>query len=334
MAANRKEIVPACNKVGALQQVNYDGTTYVKIVYDAKGQRLLIAFGNGMMTRYAYDPLTFRLLRQRSEKYTKSTAGNIVTYAYNSGTNKQEDGFNFDLIGNIMTIMNRVTDCGINGSLLGNDALDRHFTYDPVYRLLTADGRESDTQSGNNYLYDDAPAPGSPNANHVRGYDRTYSYDKLGNIQDVVQSGINGFTRDYTYHANKNTLEKIEDATPAIIEDYTYDANGNQLTAGSSRNYVWNHADQLICYYNQAGVSDPTVYTQYDYAGQDRVSKLVRTGTAASPVYERTIYIDGIFEYRILETGTNTYDGFYFLFWFTNPRLTDVNPCSGNLNIK
>ena len=57
-------------------------------------------------------------------------------------------------------------------------------------------------------------------------------------------------------------------------------------------------------------------------------------GTAASPVYERTIYIDGIFEYRILETGTNTYDGFYFLFWFTNPRLTDVNPCSGNLNIK
>ncbi len=330
VAGNRSAIVPQYNRAGALAKVSCGGTEYVEnIVYDAKGQRLLIAFGNGMMTRYAYDPQTFRLLRQRSEKYTKTTVGSTVTYAYNSGTNKQDDGFNFDLIGNIMTIMNRVTDCGINGSLLGSDALDRHFTYDPVYRLLTADGRESDTQSGNNYLYDDAPAPGSPNANHVRGYDRTYSYDKLGNIQDVVQSGINGFTRGYTYHANKNTLEKIEDATPAIIESYTYDANGNQLTAGSSRNYVWNHADQLVCYYNQAGVSDPTVYTQYDYAGQDRVSKLVRTGTAASPVYERTIYIDGIFEYVILETSTTTYEKNYIHIMDDQSRIAELRVNAG-----
>jgi hypothetical protein len=56
--------------------VSYDGTLYVEnIVYDAKGQRLLIAYGNGMMTRYVYNTLTFRLLRQCSEKYTKSTVG-------------------------------------------------------------------------------------------------------------------------------------------------------------------------------------------------------------------------------------------------------------------
>ena len=329
VAGARKDIVPTYNKAGGLQTVSYDGTVYVEnIVYDAKGQRLLIAFGNGVMTRYAYDNLTFRLLRQRSEKYTKSTIGNTITYDYNSGSNKLDDGFNYDLIGNIMKILNRVTDCGINGSVLGDDALDRDFEYDPIYRLTYATGRESDTRSGNTYLYDDAPAPGSPNANHVRAYDRTYSYDKPGNVIDVVQSGIKGFTRHYVYNAGKNTLQKIENATPATIEDYTYDTNGNQLTAGSTRNYVWNHADQLICYYNQAGSGDPTIYTQYDYSGQDRVSKLVRTGTLASPVYERTIYIDGIFEYVKLENGS-TYEKNYIRMMDDKSNIAEIRINNG-----
>src|SRR5690606_32453399 len=38
----RKEIVPAYNRAGALEQVRYDGTVYVEnIAYNAKGQRLL-----------------------------------------------------------------------------------------------------------------------------------------------------------------------------------------------------------------------------------------------------------------------------------------------------
>ena len=43
--------------------------TYVqRIAYNAKGQRTLIAYGNGLMTRYAYDPATFRLARLRTER--------------------------------------------------------------------------------------------------------------------------------------------------------------------------------------------------------------------------------------------------------------------------
>ena len=41
-----------------------------RIAYDAKGQRALVAYGNGVMTRHAYDPDTFRLRRPRSERYT------------------------------------------------------------------------------------------------------------------------------------------------------------------------------------------------------------------------------------------------------------------------
>jgi RHS repeat-associated protein len=318
---DRNEIVPIYNRSGALEKVSYDGATYVEnIAYNAKGQRLLITFGNDIMTRYAYDNFTFRLKRQRSEKYVKSQTGNTINYAYQSGTNKQDDGFNFDLIGNILNIFTRVTDCGIGGN---PDELDRTFEYDPIYRLNYADGRESDTQSGNNYLYTEAPLPGTPNANNVRGYEREYTYDKLGNVLQVKQLSTNGFTRDFTYNTGKNTLQKVDDATPTLIEDFAYDANGNQVTAGSTRNYRWNYADQLICYYNQAGMSDPTVYTQYDYSGQDRVSKLVRTGTAGSPIYERTIYIDGVFEYVILENGT-TYEKNYVHIMEDKSRIAEV----------
>jgi RHS repeat-associated protein len=252
------------------------------------------------MTRYTYDPRTFRLQRQRTEGYSKNVAGDTMTYSYTSGTNKQDDGFKYDLAGNIVNIFTRVTDCGIQGSIPGKDALNREFGYDALYRLTFADGREADTQSGNSYLYDDAPAPGTPNANNVRAYERTYNYDKLGNMLSVVQAGLNGFTREYTYNTGKNTLQKIEDGSSTILESYTYDSCGNTLNSSLNRKYTWNHADQLICYKNQVGAGTPTVYAQYDYAGQDRVSKMVRTGSH----YERTIYIDGIFEYVWYDDGT------------------------------
>jgi RHS repeat-associated protein len=261
---------------------------------------LLIAFGNNRMTRYTYDPRTFRLQRQRTEGYSKNVAGDTITYAYTSGTNKQDDGFNYDLAGNIVNIFTRVTDCGIQGSIPGKDALNREFGYDALYRLTFVDGREADTQSGNSYLYDDAPAPGTPNANNVRSYERTYNYDKLGNMLSVVQAGLNGFTRAYTYNTGKNTLQKIEDGSSNVLESYSYDSCGNTLNSSLNRKYTWNHADQLICYKNQVGAGIPTVYAQYDYAGQDRVSKMVRTGSH----YERTIYIDGIFEYVWYDDGT------------------------------
>src|SRR5439155_2981428 len=74
----RRALRPEYNRAGGLDQVWLDDTLYVeRIAYDAKGQRGLVAYGNGVMTRYAYDPQTFRLKRLRSEHYTTPDA---VTY--------------------------------------------------------------------------------------------------------------------------------------------------------------------------------------------------------------------------------------------------------------
>jgi YD repeat-containing protein len=71
----RQELRPHYNRAGDLERVELDGTTVVeRIAYNAKGQRTLIAYGNGVMTRYAYDPPTFRLRRLRTERYTQPEA--------------------------------------------------------------------------------------------------------------------------------------------------------------------------------------------------------------------------------------------------------------------
>jgi RHS repeat-associated protein len=309
----RKFIVPHYNRAGAIERIEYDGSEYVsKIAYNAKGQRILIAFGNDVMTRYTYDNQTFRLERQRSEKFTYLKQGNNITYNYQSGTNKQDERFQYDLIGNILKIIEQRTDCGISGSQDGSDKLQRNFTYDPLYRVTSATGRESDTENQNDYLYSDGPIPGSPNADNVRAYTRKYSYDKLGNIQRMQQVATgNSFAREFNYNSSVNTLADIKTGSGSLIQDFSYDAVGNQLEAGSNRHYLWNAANQLLVYKNQAGTSDPTIYAQYSYGGDQRVSKMVRTGTASNPIYERTIYIDGIFEYHILENDTDTYEKNY-----------------------
>ena len=47
-----------------------DAVRVERIAYNAKGQRLLVAYGNGLMTRYAYDARTSRLARLRTERFT------------------------------------------------------------------------------------------------------------------------------------------------------------------------------------------------------------------------------------------------------------------------
>jgi hypothetical protein len=65
-AGQRRRLTPRYNPAGAIQGLVFDGDTYLeRVAYNAKGQRTLIAYGNGIMTRCAYDPKSFRLARYR-----------------------------------------------------------------------------------------------------------------------------------------------------------------------------------------------------------------------------------------------------------------------------
>lgn len=297
----RKELVPVYNRAGALQALSItdSGTEHVRhIAYNAKGQRVLLVTGNDVMTRYAYDPVTFRLLRTRSEKYT--LAGS--TYTPINNTNRQDKGFVYDLGGNIIQVKERVPDCGILNTTLGVNALDKVFNYDPLKRLLQATGRESNTQSNSDFWIE-KPMPGTPNANHTRGYTQSYAYDKVGNILTLSHTATgNNYTRHYQYASGFNKLEEIDNNGGTVHASFTYDDSGNQTQVNTERFFQWDAADQLKYFKIDAG-GGPSMEAHYLYASGQRIKKFTRNQSGGVEV---TVYIEGVFEHRYQKSSSGT----------------------------
>ncbi len=229
-----------------------DDDVYVEhIAYDAKGQRSLIAFGNGVMCRYAYDPRTFSLTRLRSEHYTKPDE---VTFRPD-GPALQDLGYDYDLAGNVVAIRDRTPGSGIPNNptafatlggragrmLVSGDALDRQFAYDPLYRLISADGRETDAPD--TPPWDDRPR--STDVTRARAYTEAYTYDRVGNLLRLDhRNGPGGFTREFALEPGSNRLRSVRVGSDEFA--CTFDASGNMRSETGSRHFDWSHGDQLI----------------------------------------------------------------------------------------
>jgi RHS repeat-associated protein len=300
----RRELRPEYNRAGGLEQVWLDETLYVeRIAYDAKGQRALIAHGNGVMSRYAYDPHTFRLMRLRSERYTKS---DDLRY-HPGGEALQDFGYAYDLVGNIVGIRDRAPGSGIPNNpealaagdpvlaqlLVSGNALNRRFEYDPIYRLRSATGRECDRPP-------DGPPwdvqPRCTDLTRSRAYTEHYHYDAMGNLERLEHGNgpAGGFVRKFSMETDSNRLRELE--VGGSTHRYAFDANGNMRSETTSRHFEWNHADQMKAFRTQTDGAEPSVHAHYlyDAAGQ-RVKKLVRKQGGQSEVAH---YIAGVFEHH------------------------------------
>jgi RHS repeat-associated protein len=312
----RLELRPMYNNAGGLEKVFLNDTVYLeRIAYDAKGQRALIAYGNGVMTRYAYDPHTFRLKRLRTERYSKP---DDLTYRP-TGEALQDFGYDYDLLGNILGIRDRVQGSGVLNNpeaaivgdsalaqlLVRGDALDRHFDYDPVYRLLSATGRECDRPRAEDPWQD---KPRCTDLTKSRTYTERYRYDAMGNLLTLEhRNGAGGFSRKFTLETANNRLRRMQIGDTDY--DYTFDGSGNTRSETISRQFEWNHSNQMKAFRTQAEGAEPSVYGQYLYdATGQRVKKLVRKQGGQ---IELTHYIDGWFEHhrwrRQSQAGENNY---------------------------
>ncbi len=321
---HRAKITPHYNRAGALQAVELDGVPYVsRLEHNARGQRLMIAYGNGTMTRYAYDPATFRLARMRSERFQLPATNTWQ----GSGEPLQDYIYRYDPSGNVTSIEERVRGCGVENSLNGRDALVRSFTYDAIYRLLSATGRACANRASS---FLDFPNCGSYKAPYLAGgavpnqdnapsltelYKESYSYDPAGNMleldYDVTRAGgpqrqwvrsfgMGGLAPDQWSNAatNRSTALTVDGA----IHSYAFDDNGNMCQQDLDTFHTWDHVDRMIGYRVQAGPS-PSVEARYLY-GTDgiRVKKWVKNGGGQ---FESTVYVDETFEYHTWsERGT------------------------------
>ena len=287
----RKTLTPTYNRAGALQHLEIDGVIYVDhIAYNAKGQRSLVACGNGVMTRYAYRsadlpprPPALGAVYDAGGAHLSSTGAALQDFAYG-----------YDLVGNILALSDRTPASGVPNTMLGAEALDRAFSYDPIYRLMTATGRECDN-----------PPPSAPWDNAIlctdptltRGYSESYAYDPVGNLLQLGRS--TGPTRTFALVPGSNRLQTVTIGADPYA--YAYDLNGNMAQETASRNFEWDHSDRMRVYRTQTANAEPTVWAQYFYdASGQRVKKLVRKQGGQ---LEATVYIDGLFDYQSIDGG-------------------------------
>ncbi len=308
----RRKLKPHYNRAGALERIVLElvgpageaiSDTFIeRIAYNAKGQRVLIAYGNGIMTRYAYDQRTFRLIRMRTEAYSKPSE---LGYRH-TGETQQEFAYEFDLVGNILKIQDRTPGCGIRNTFQGVDALDRTFNYDAIYRLRSATGRECNTPQ--DVPWDDGLR--CIDITQTRAYTQQYEYDMVGNIETLKHlASDGGFTREFTLIPENNHLHTPKNnrldtlSVRAAVLHYEYDTSGNLIREATSRHFEWDYVDRMRVYRTQTEASEPSVYAHYLYdGGGQRVKKLVRKQGGQIEV---TLYIDGIFEYQsIVKPGS------------------------------
>lgn len=324
VTGQRAVLTPHYNRAGLLEQVDLDGAHYVAhIAYNVRGQRVLLAYGNGLMTRYAYAPDTFRLVRLRSERFSNA-APSPDTWA-GVGLPLQDLTYEYDLVGNITGIEDQTPDSGIAGSSQGRDRLLRTFEYDPLYRLVRAEGRACRDIGAPRHLDDLArcgayPAPYSggpsvPNQHNApeltERYTETYRYDPPGNLLELSYTttsgtwtrrfGMGGLPPEKWAAAPNNRLTSLIQG--AEVHSFAYDENGNMTGQNTEQHYTWDHADRLagftIC---PASSSQASIEARYLYGADGiRVKKWVRTGGTGAG--KSTVYINGIFEHHRWQQG-------------------------------
>jgi RHS repeat-associated protein len=295
---------PSYNESGRLEKVavNVRGapaaTAFVtNIDYDAKGQRTRIDFGSGVATTYAHDPLTLRLV-------------NVTTLRAGDQARLQDLSYTYDAIGHVT----RIEDAAQSTVFFANQVVTARadYTYDAVYRLIDATGREHIGQAAQpQTTWDDRgrvhlPHPGDGQA--MRRYSERYEYDTVGNILRLVHQAANGqWTRSYAYEdpqSNRLSSTAVGAGTP---ETYTYDGHGNTLTMPHLTLMRWDYRDQLQASARQvvSAGSPETTYYVYD-AGGRRVRKVTDRVNGGTRKSER-LYL-GAFERFRSFTGSGAVD--------------------------
>ncbi len=236
------------NKGGLLEQVLHDATTYISnIDYNEKGQRSDVYYGNNTKTKSYYDAKTFRLKR-------------LLTTRNNGVDIMQDLNYTFDAVGNIV----QQNDNAQQTHYYSNQVIAPNctYTYDPLYRLINATGREltSLTMPTNEDFANNIGVP-NPADNAMQIYNHTYEFDELGNMQSDNW-------KDYVYDTTTNRLLKHD--PNQTFNDYTYDVHGNMLTMPHLTSMVWDFADRL----QSAGNGTFTSYYNYDMGG-NRSRKVV-----------------------------------------------------------
>lgn len=299
----------------------------INIDYDSEGRRTLIEYGagaavgqGGVTTTYTYDPFNSRLTQMLTTRPPAVFPGDCPQPppAGFPGCQAQNISYTYDASGNIT----HVRDDAQQAVYFNNRRVEpsAEYTYDALYRLIEATGRE---HLGQTVGLPDAPtAPDAFNTFHARlaqpgdgnamgTYIEQYFYDLADNALSVRHRGSDpahpGWTRAYAY----NEASQLEPArvsnrlsnssVGASVEPCRYDGSPglHGLITGLPHLplMLWDYRDQLRATARQvfnSGTPETTWYA-YDAAGQ-RVRKVTERQAPAGQTPTRmreSVYVGG-----------------------------------------
>lgn len=291
---------PEYNEAGLLERVmltqNGIAEEFVKDMdYNAKGQRERIVYGNNIFTKYFYDKNTFRLARLETKRINNDPL--------------QDLNYTYDPVGNI----SRIEDKNIPAVFFNNQKIEgvSAFTYDAVYRLKEATGREHAGQLafGAEDNWNDLPFLKKHNPNSVmewRNYSQRYQYDAAGNILQMKHiAGTGSWTRDYLPDAQSNRL--LSTTIGSTTYSYLHHIQHGFITAMPHLEVMaWNFKEELQAVARQNVTNGLPETTYYIYDGNGNRSRKITERAAPAGVVpvkkSERIYVDGIEVYR--EYGT------------------------------
>lgn len=279
---------------------DWTGGTTTRVVreirYDASGLRTRLDLGNGTRTEYGHDPATLRLVSTRTGRTTANPA------------DLQDLRYTYDPVGNVTHVRDGAQDT----VWFANQQVEptSELTYDAVYRLTEATGRESAVAPAGPPADPEGawPVGQFPAADTLRRYAQRYAYDRAGNLMTVRHTAAGGgWTRNYLYAyqdpagPGSNRLLRTWSGTgtwdttaPADRVSYRHDLHGNLSNLANTvaaADIRWDWRDMIRALDLTGGGS---AYYTTD-GGKQRVRKRIERIGA---VVEERIYLDGFEWYR------------------------------------
>ncbi|MER2472325.1 RHS repeat-associated core domain-containing protein [Photorhabdus laumondii] len=201
------------------------------LTYSAAGQKLREEHGNGIITEYSYEPETQRLIGITTRRSTDSKALQDLRYEY-------------DPVGNIISLRNdaEATRFWRNQKMVPENI----YTYDSLYQLISATGREMANIGQQNQ---NLPSTALPSDNNTyTNYTRTYAYDRGGNLTQIRHSSPasqNNYATDITVSNRSNRAVLSTLTTDPTKVDGLFQAGGHQETLLPGQNLNWNARGEL-----------------------------------------------------------------------------------------
>ena len=197
------------------------------ILYNEQGQRVYIRYGNGVETRYKYDP-------------ARRWLDSIKTVNKDKNLSFQNIKYNFDAVGNVAGYENTAS----------TYATSQSYTYDDLYQLVKAEGTTK-AYAGVN------PVPENPGSVlSTNKYRQTFGFDDIGNMMSKVSTtNIAGGSS-----AGKN------DAALNYDLDYEYDPSyAHRLIRAGERYYKYDANGNLIAEKDGAFEAEDDFTFKYSY---------------------------------------------------------------------